>query len=94
MDLGNTEKLTGFKYLPKQGTDAGLINRYQFYVSRDNHDWKLVSEGEFSNIQNNPVWQTKKFPREQARFIKLRALGNTKNNDSAGYAEIDVITSQ
>lgn len=50
------------------------------------------SEGEFSNIKNNPLWQTKNLEAVQARYIKLRALKNTENNNRIGYAEIDVIT--
>jgi alpha-L-fucosidase len=52
----------------------------------------MVSEGEFSNIKNNPLWQIKVFAPEKARFIKFRALSNAEGNDNTGYAEIDVIT--
>ena len=27
-----------------------------------------------------------------ARFIKLRALNNTQNNNAVGYAEVEVLT--
>ena len=70
----------------------GIITDYEFYVSNDNVEWKLVSQGEFSNIKNNPLWQTKTFAPERARYIKLRALKNTENNNNLGYAEADVIT--
>jgi len=92
IDLGKSQDLTGFKYLPGQGRTTGIITNYQFYVSDDAQNWKLASEGEFSNIQNNPLWQTKKFETVKARYIKLTALRNTQNNDATGYAEIDVIT--
>jgi len=92
IDLGKTEELSGFKYLPGQGRTTGVISHYQFSVSSDNQQWQMVNEGEFSNIQNNPLWQIKKFAAVQARYIKLTALRNTQNNDAAGYAEIDVIT--
>lgn len=92
IDLGKTENLVGFKYLPGQSRTAGIITNYQLYVSRDNEQWQLVSEGEFPNIKNNPLWQLKTFNEVKARYIKLRALKNTQNNDAAGYAEIDVIT--
>jgi alpha-L-fucosidase len=92
IDLGKTENLTGFRYLPGQSRTAGVISNYQFYVSTGNEQWQLVSEGEFSNIQNNPLWQVKTFNAAKARYIKLRALKNTQNNDGAGYAEVDVIT--
>ncbi|MFD0751101.1 alpha-L-fucosidase [Mucilaginibacter calamicampi] len=92
IDLGKTENLTGFKYLPGQGRSTGLISKYKFYVSNDNVQWKVANEGEFSNIQNNPLWQVKSFPLTKGRYIKLQALGNTQNNDAVGYAEIDVVT--
>lgn len=93
IDLGNENNVCGFKYLPDQNKwSSGIVTNYQFYVSADNKEWKLVSEGEFSNIKNNPVWQIKKFASEKARFIKIIALKNTSGDDVAGYAEMDIIT--
>jgi alpha-L-fucosidase len=71
---------------------TGYISNYQFYVSNDNSDWKLVDEGEFGNINNNPLVQIRKFTAVKARYIKLRAVKNTRGNDDVGYAEVDVIT--
>ena len=93
IDLGKTEKLKGFKYLPDQNWWAnGIVSKYQFYVSQDNKTWALASEGEFSNIKNNPVWQTISFNPVHARYIKFTATGNTEDNHAAGYAEVDVVT--
>ena len=92
IDLGMEQNLCGFKYQPDQMRATGYISNYQFYVSKDNSDWKLVNEGEFPNINSNPIWQIKNFTPVKARFIKLRALKNTRGNDDVGYAEIDVIT--
>jgi len=92
IDLGTEQDLCGFRYLPDQMRATGYISSYQFYVSNDNSDWKLVDEGEFGNINNNPLMQVKKFADVKARYIKLRALNNTRSNDDVGYAEIDVIT--
>jgi alpha-L-fucosidase len=93
IDLGNEQNLVGFKYFPDQGMwGPGIITHYQFYTSQDNTTWKLVDEGEFSNIKNNPLWQIKKFATEKARYIKLRATANAENNNNIGYAEVDVIT--
>lgn len=93
IDLGKPENLKGFRYLPDQNwwADGSIITHYQFFVSEDNQEWKLVSEGEFANIKNNPFWQTKSFSSIKARYIKLRAIQNVQNTAS-GYAEIDVIT--
>lgn len=92
IDLGKEENLVGFKYLPGQGSTNGIITNYQYFVSQDNEQWKLVDEGEFSNINNNPLWQIKKFEPVKGRYIRFRAIRNTQNNDAAGYAELDVIT--
>jgi alpha-L-fucosidase len=51
-----------------------------------------AKEGEFSNIKNNPLRQTKSFSPVRVRYIKLRALRNIEGNDEIGYAELDVIT--
>jgi alpha-L-fucosidase len=93
VDLGNDLTLSGFKYYPEQNSwQPGIITHYEFYISTDGKKWKLVSEGEFANIKNNPLWQTKQFEPVTARYIKFQALKNTENNNRIGYAEIDVIT--
>jgi alpha-L-fucosidase len=93
IDLSKLENIAGFKYLPDQNWWAsGIITNYSFFVSLNGYDWRQVDEGEFSNIKNNPLWQSKTFAPVKARYIKLRALKNTLDNDAVGYAEIDVIT--
>ena len=93
VDLSQEQQLVGFRYHPDQGMwEPGIITHYEFYVSADNKSWKLADKGEFANIKNNPLWQTRKFPKVKARYIKLRAVKNSEGNSNAGYAEIDVIT--
>jgi alpha-L-fucosidase len=93
IDLGKEQNISGFRYFPDQSFwNPSFITNYQFYVSTNNIEWKLVDEGEFSNIKNNPLWQIKIFAPEKTRFIKLRALRNSEGNNNIGYAEIDVIT--
>jgi alpha-L-fucosidase len=93
IDLSSEKTLAGFKYFPDQGMwGPGVIAEYEFYVSPDNAEWTQVSNGEFSNIKNNRVWQTKNFAPTKGRYIKLRALRNTDGNNEVGYAEVDVIT--
>jgi alpha-L-fucosidase len=93
IDLGNNYNVCGFKYLPDQAKwSSGIITNYEFYVSDDNKKWKLVDQGEFSNIQNNPSLQVKNFFPVMARYIRLRALKTTWGDNIAGYAEMDVIT--
>ena len=93
IDLGEDLKLKGFKYLPDQNRwSSGIIFDYEFYTSTNGKNWKLQSKGEFSNIKNSPIWQTKTFDVVKARYIKLRALRNTEGNNKAGYAELTIIT--
>ncbi|BBE15994.1 alpha-L-fucosidase [Aquipluma nitroreducens] len=93
IDLGKELTLSEFKYYPEQNSwQPSTITNYEFYISMDGKNWKKTSEGEFSNIKNNPLWQTKKFDRVNARFIKFRALKNTEDNNNIGYAEFHLIT--
>lgn len=93
IDLGSEQNICGFRYYPiATFWNLAIITHYEFYVSADNQEWKLVDQGEFSNVKNNPVWQIKKFTPEKARYFKFRALSNTEGTNNAGYAELDVIT--
>ena len=92
IDLGRELNLGGFRYLPDQERHAGVITKYEFFVSQDGAEWKKADEGEFSNIDNNPLWQVRKCPPVKGRYIRLRALGNTRGDSDVGYAELDVIT--
>ncbi|MFC3813220.1 alpha-L-fucosidase [Lacihabitans lacunae] len=94
IDFGKLETISGFRYLPDQHwwAETSIITQYQFFISENNLDWKLVSEGEFSNIKNNPTWQVNVFNPLTARYIKLKALKTVGNNNNAGIAEIDIIT--
>ena len=93
-DLDKLHVINGFKYLPDQGRwNPGIIFNYKLYVSADGKNWgNPVSEGEFSNIQNSPVWQTKVFMAKEGRFVKLSALSAAHENGNVGIAEFDLIT--
>ncbi len=94
VDLGETLELTGFTYLPTQQRYIdGTISHYSFYVSEDGKQWgEVVSAGEFSNIRNSPILQTKSFEPRTGRFIKF--IGEREINDKAfvSIAELGVIT--
>lgn len=96
IDLGEPLDIKGFRYLPDQSDyfPSGIITFYEFYVSDNGSEWKLVSEGEFSNIRNNPSWQMKEFAPVKTRFVKLRALSNTQGDKVAGYSEFDVLVAE
>ena len=92
IDLGETLQLSGFTYLPVQSRYfSGLISNYEFYTSTDNRNWKKAAEGEFSNIQNSPIWQRVSFDTQAARYIRLKATKTVDGNPPA-FAEIGVLT--
>ena len=93
IDLGEKVQLKGFTYMPEQArANAGIISHYKFYTSTDGKNWgKPLSEGEFSNIRNSPILQTKTFDVTAAMFIKLKSL-KAVYADKIGIAEFDVIT--
>lgn len=92
VDLANKLKVKGFQYLPNTeiGSD-GLIFEYKFEVSEDGKEWQAVKEGEFSNIQNNPVLQTVSFEPVQARYVKLSAKSVVNDVPTIECAELDVV---
>ncbi|MGE0021922.1 MAG: alpha-L-fucosidase [Draconibacterium sp.] len=94
IDLGEIHEISGFNYLPDQERwNPGIIFNYEFYISLDGVNWgNPVSSGEFSNIQNSPVWQEKKFEPVKGRFLRLKALSSAYENGYAGIAEFDIIT--
>jgi alpha-L-fucosidase len=94
IDLGDQLDITGFNYLPDQGRwNPCIIFNYEFFVSEDGKDWgNPVSDGEFSNIKNSPIWQEKKFEPATGRFIKLKALSAAVENGRVGIAEFGILT--
>ncbi len=91
IDLQKDAQISEFTYTPDKKVGAkGVIFNYRFSVSADGKNWETVSEGEFSNIKNNPIPQTKYFQKKKVRFVKLTALSNTDGTQEAGYAEIEV----
>ena len=73
MDLGPTHAVNVLHYLPpKDG--KGIITHYELYAGdTPEAATKLITKGEFSNIQNNPILQTLRFAPTPARVLVLKA---------------------
>lgn len=73
VDLGKSYSIKGFTYRPDDSRES--IFNYRFWLSEDGADWTEVSQGEFSNIKNNPIPQrvTLESP-INARFIRLETV--------------------
>ncbi|MFH6948015.1 alpha-L-fucosidase [Flavobacterium sp. FlaQc-51] len=92
IDMGTISTINGFTYVPQQvGNNLNLISNYEFYTSVDNVKWILQSQGEFSNIKNNPIEQVKTFKKDKARYIRFVAKSAVGKGSTVSIAEINVI---
>ena len=92
MDWDTEQTFTSFRYLPPQDTRDGTITHYTLWVSSDWNHWEKLGSGEFSNIVNNPIWQTITFPATKGRMLKFDA-DRLAAGDRMGYGDIEVVTS-
>lgn len=93
IDLGRDTKVSTLMYLPDQSENRhGLIHSYTLAACKaDGTDEHVLSSGEFSNIQNNPVLQTITFEPATTRYLKLKADRMVNDGEQIGVAELGVI---
>ena len=89
IDLGSEQTFSSFRYLPPQGTRDGIITHYALWATSDWKDWKKLASGEFSNIVNNPIWQTITFPAVKARILRFEAE-RLAEGERLGYEDVEV----
>ena len=92
IDLGRETKVSTLMYLPDQSENRhGLIHSYTLTACKaDGTDEHVLSSGEFSNIQNNPVLQTITFEPTTTRYLKLKADRMVNDGEQIGVAELGV----
>ena len=73
IDWDTEQTITSFRYLPPQTSKEGMVTHYSLWASTDWANWTKVASGEFSNIVNNPIWQTIKFAPVKAKMLRLDA---------------------
>jgi alpha-L-fucosidase len=93
MDWDTQQTVTGFRYLPPQDGSPGTITHYTLWGSTDWRDWTQLASGEFSNIVNNPIWQTLSFPPAKVRMLKFDA-DRLADGDRMGYEDVEVVTGE
>jgi alpha-L-fucosidase len=93
IDMGAARRIAGLAYLPRQdGQVLGTVVNYRFETSVDGAQWQTaVAQGTFSNIQNNPDWQTAHFAPVDARFFRFTAINDVWHTGGANAAELTVI---
>ncbi|MCH5284081.1 MAG: alpha-L-fucosidase [Akkermansiaceae bacterium] len=93
VDMGKEVMVKGFTYLPRQdGKLDNMTDRYRFEVSSDGKKWKKMYEGEFSNIEANPIelYIYEEGKLEKARFFRLIGL-HALRGTGASAAEVKII---
>lgn len=90
IDLENERNLKGLRYLPLQNVGAeGIITKYSLWALQNNQ-WVKIKEGEFSNIVNNPIWQTISIPETKAKAIRLDAE-SLNNGECATFEDLEIL---
>lgn len=91
IDWDKEQIITSFRYLPPRESKDGTITHYTLWASTDWANWTKLASGEFSNVVNNPIWQTIKFPATKARILKLDA-DHLSEGERMAFSDIEVIT--
>ncbi len=89
LDLTKAVRLRGLTYLPRQDLTNGRIARYEVYLSMDGKWGAPVTAGTWPN---DTTRKTVLFEKPQdARFVKLVALSEVRNQSYASAAELDIL---
>ena len=89
IDWDTEQTFTTFRYLPPQGTKDGIVTHYTLWGSTVWANCTKLASGEFSNIVNNPIWQTIKFPATKVRILKFDA-DRLAEGDRMGYGDFEI----
>ncbi len=92
VNLNEEQTVTAFRYLPPQESKEGLVTHYRIAATTDWKTWVTLGEGEFSNIVNNPIWQTVRCKPTRAKVIRVEGL-RLAQGERMGYSDVEVVTS-
>ena len=90
IDFDNEQTFTSFRYLPLQGSKNGIVTHYTLWASSDWQEWTKLASGEFSNIVNNPIWQTINFTPVKAKILRFEA-DRLAEGDRMSFEDIEVV---
>ncbi len=93
VDMGRTNRIAGFTYLPRQdGPLNGVVEKYRFETSENGENWTTnIADGSFANIQNNPSLQEVSFAPVNARYFRFTSLQAVWNSGWTSASEISVV---
>lgn len=88
--LGRQMTVREFRFLPDQKSSEGMPLDYTLSLSADDgKTWKVVAKGEFSNIVNNPIWQTIPCEPATGSLLKLDCSRITSGR-TIRYSDLEV----
>lgn len=90
IELGGEKTISGIRYLPPTLSKEGTVTHYSVYVTTDWSNWKKVASGEFSNIVNNPIWQTVKFEPERTSVVLIQA-DRVAEGEHMAYSDVEIL---
>jgi alpha-L-fucosidase len=90
IDYDTEQTVSAFRYLPPQNTKDGIITHYTLWGSSDWNNWQKLASGEFSNIVNNPIWQTIRFAPTKLRVLRFVA-DRLYSGTRMGYGDVEVV---
>ena len=90
VDLGQSYRVTGLKYLPRQGNQNGMIGQFDFSVSPDGQAWgPVVDSGTFTPADFTQ--KTRAFMAKNGRYVRLIAYSEVNGNPWTTVAELTVV---
>ena len=91
IDWDTEQTITSFRYLPPQNSKEGIVTHYTLWASTDWSSWTKLASGEFSNIVNNPIWQTVNFTPVKAKILRLDA-DRLSDGERMAFSDFEVVT--
>ena len=90
IDWDSEQTISGFRYLPPKQTKEGVVTHYTLWASSDWNHWEKLASGEFSNIVNNPIWQTIKFTPVKAKILRFDA-DRLADGERMAFDDIEIL---
>lgn len=90
IELKESVRIAGFRYLPRQDMSNGRVAAYELYVSPDGTQWgEPVAKGTFRNDTRETIIRLEKAA--EGRFLRFVALSEVRGQAFASMAELDIL---
>ena len=86
-ELSEDYVVDGLRYLPRSGSNNGVITKYDIQISNDGVNFESIKTGSWAN---NKSWKAAEFEGVQAKYVRLVSLESVSDNSYvfASAAEI------